>query len=84
MGYHDGPADVDRSVTERVLEAVAAAEDVSALELTPPLSDVVDPDALERLFASTDTADRALGRIQFSYSGYEVTVAGDGSVRVDD
>lgn len=70
-------------VSQSVVEAVAAAEGVPPEELSPPLYDVVDPDALGRLFTSTHGADRTDGRVDFSYVGHRITVFGDGTVAVD-
>lgn len=60
-----------------VVQAVAAAAETSPEEL-PPLTDVVDPDALDVLFSSTGTS----GSIRFRYAGYHVTVFSDGTVTV--
>lgn len=70
-----------RSVSEGVVEAVSEAEDVDPISLTP-LYEVIDPDALDKLFASTPTDNQRGGTITFSYSGYEVTVASDGHISV--
>ncbi|MFC6720738.1 HalOD1 output domain-containing protein [Halobacteriaceae archaeon SHR40] len=72
----------DGSVTNEVVEKVAEAEDVDPLELTPPLYEVIDPDALDQIFASTPTAGGIEGQMTFFYNGYEVTVSGDGYVSV--
>lgn len=70
-------ATVDTVINE-VVETVAKAEDVDPLELTPPLYEVIDPDALESLFAN----NRVLGKVIFNYAGYEVSVFSDGDVSV--
>jgi hypothetical protein len=63
-----------------VVEAVADAKDVSVLEL-PPLSRVVDPEALNRLVESVDGDPAAPGTaVEFQYADYLVTVRGDESV----
>lgn len=70
------------TVSEAVVVAVADAEDTSPLEL-PPLHDVVETDALDRLFAAT--ADDGSGptiELCFYYSDSIVTVAGDGTIDV--
>ncbi|MCW8173364.1 HalOD1 output domain-containing protein [Natrialba swarupiae] len=67
----------------RVVEQVADAEDVTPGSLEPPLNDVVDPTALDRLFEPTTAAGSTRrGRVTFSYCGYDVTVTSDGSVGV--
>lgn len=69
-----------RGINAAVLEAVARAAGVQALEL-PPLYDAVDPDALERLFAGVAGETRVGSLcVQFEYAGYVVTVRGDGEV----
>jgi len=65
-----------QSVSERIVEAVADAKDVSSLELDP-LYDVVDPDAMDGLFQAG-----AAGRIEFVYEGCKVVVHADGDVDV--
>ncbi|WP_435179955.1 HalOD1 output domain-containing protein [Halorussus sp. AFM4] len=72
----------DRSVCQSVVEAVAEAEGVEPEELDP-LYEVIDPDALEELFAPTATTGRMEGRVVFTYAGHEVTVCGDGYVSVE-
>lgn len=63
----------------RVVDALAAATDTDPLELAP-LYEVVDPEALDRLF-DADATGRA--RVQFEYDGHAVEVRGDGTVAVD-
>lgn len=67
-------------VSDRVLEAVADARGTDPLELDRPLYDVVDPDALDALFAADDGTDTL--RVEFTYGGYRVTVRGDGQIGV--
>lgn len=61
-----------------VVEAVAAASGRDPLSLDPPLSRVVDTDALDRIVRCGSPT-----RITFRYAGHEVAVEGDGTVRVD-
>lgn len=72
------------SPTLAVLEAVADAEDTDPLNL-PPLYDAVDTDALEALFEPLPHGGTRTGRIEFTYHGYDVSVAcaADGSVTVE-
>jgi hypothetical protein len=69
-----------RSVSQAVIDAVAAVEGTPPTELTPPLYDVVDPDALEKVFAGK----ASLGKVVFNYHNYEVSVDADGYVAVED
>ncbi|WP_436924217.1 HalOD1 output domain-containing protein [Halosimplex amylolyticum] len=64
-----------------ILEAVAAADRTDTFEL-PPLSDAVDPDALNALF---DPSGRqpAPTRFTFPYAGHEVTITSDRRVLLD-
>ncbi len=59
-----------------VIEALASAEDVPPAELSPPLAEAVDADALARLLASGTV------RVTFAYEAYEVTVTSDCDVEV--
>lgn len=61
-----------------VIEAVAEAKGVAAVDL-PPLHDVVDPDALDALFD-----DRFTGTVAFRYEDRRVTVYADGEVSIED
>jgi hypothetical protein len=63
------------SVSQEIVELVAASEDIDPLEL-PPLSETIDPDALDRLFRNTS------GRLTFEYQSHTVTVEGNGGVEV--
>lgn len=72
------------SVAETVLMTVADKEGITPTQLEPSLYDVIDPDALNALFAPTETGNsRAAGYVVFAYCGYEITISSDGSVRVD-
>jgi hypothetical protein len=67
------------SVIKAVSEVTAAAPDEME-----PLYDVVDSDALDRLFTRNDTHGTALsdGFVRFRYEGTEVTVHADGRTAV--
>ncbi|MFC7069027.1 HalOD1 output domain-containing protein [Halobaculum lipolyticum] len=65
------------AVTTAVVEATAAAVDADPLDLTP-LTDAIDPDALETLVGSAESA----AEIRFTYNGCRVTVGDDGGVVV--
>lgn len=62
-----------------VVEAVAEETSTAALRLPEPLHDVIDPEALDRLFADRSTD----GCVRFTYCGYKVTAYSDGIVEVD-
>lgn len=67
----------------RVVVAIAEISDLDHTDLTP-LNEVIDPDALNAIFAPRkDGVDRAGGRVQFSLSGHEVTVESSGRIVVD-
>lgn len=67
----------DASPSEAVVEAVAEAEGVSPLALERPLYEVVDPDALDALFADSDGT---VADLRFTYHGYTIEIAGDGGI----
>lgn len=68
--------------TSRVVEAVARKEGVSATELSPPLYEVVDTEALDGLFSEEKRASGTID-LSFEYRGYEITVENDDPVDVD-
>lgn len=61
-----------------VVRTIARREGVSPEALRPPLSSVLDPDALDALVTSGD----ALRRLEFRYNSYDVVVDSDGDVSV--
>ncbi|WP_255167998.1 HalOD1 output domain-containing protein [Natrononativus amylolyticus] len=65
-------------VSQKIVEAIAEAEETEPIELTPPLYEVIDPEALENLFANNQT----LGKVVFNYNSCEVTVFSDGYISV--
>ncbi|WP_265109557.1 HalOD1 output domain-containing protein [Halosolutus halophilus] len=70
-------------ITDAIVAAVADAKGVDVLAL-PPLWDVIDPEALEEVFAPTDhdRRQRRGGRVEFGYCGYDVTVTCADSIDV--
>jgi hypothetical protein len=73
-----------RQPSELVIEAIAAHADVDPLEFDVPLGEVIDPDALDALFAPQFETERRSGRVAFTYGEYEVTVvSGSEGVSVD-
>ena len=77
--------DAGESVSVSVVRAVAAREDVQPVQLTPPLHDAVDTDALDALFRSVDPDDANSDvRVEFPYRGYTVLVENPGQVVVTD
>lgn len=75
-----GPQKRKTSLSDAVVDALADAEDVDPLELEP-LYEVIDPDALDSLFAPADDDERA-GRVQFRTAGYRVEVTSTGRVHL--
>lgn len=69
------------SLSTSVVFALAAAEERDALELDRPLSDVIDPDALDALFTPVDGDDTA--EVSFQYQGTDVTVRSNGVIEID-
>lgn len=63
----------------RVIEAVGDVAGVDETEITTPLSETIDPEALDALFEG-DVG----GEVQFQYSGYciTVTVSEDGTGQI--
>ena len=72
----------DMALSTRVITAVADTKDCSVSELTPPLYNVIDPEALEMLFQSASKSAAADATVSFHYADCDVTVHGDGTVTV--
>lgn len=73
----------DATPATKIITAVADREGVDPTELDPPLYEAIDPDALNTLFGNQQSSDyRVDGWLSFTYAGYDITVAGDGTVRV--
>lgn len=71
---------MERSVSLRVVDAIAAKEGVPPSSLQPPLASVIDPTALDSLF--DPTTGRQPRRACFHYPGYHVEVTSDREVSV--
>lgn len=67
--------------SQRVIEAVADETGDDPTEVGP-LYHVIDPDALDRLFAPTPRGGRTEGFVEFGFAGCDVVVRGDGTVEV--
>jgi hypothetical protein len=73
-----------RPPSELVIEAIAAHAGVDPLDFDVPLGEVIDPDALDALFAPQFEEERRSGRVSFTYGSYEVTVVSEAAgVSVD-
>jgi len=66
-------------LSHAVVVAVAEHNGVDPLDLDERLYDCIDPDALDRLFASA--GDGACGTVQFVMAGCHVEVSADRRVR---
>ncbi|MDZ5810964.1 HalOD1 output domain-containing protein [Halorubrum sp. AD140] len=69
-------ANVDTMIFE-IVGKIADREGVDPVELTPPLFEAIDPDALGEIAAAPPTAGQTEVRVTFPYNGYEVTVGPD-------
>lgn len=73
------PEEEGTSLSETVLEAVEAFEDVDVARSDFVLFDAIDPDALDRLFRSDADANVV---VEFTVDDIRVTLLGDGGVDV--
>lgn len=71
----------NKPVVETVVSTVARIEGVDPVDLSEPVFTFVDPDALDALVSSAPTGTDL--SVTFEAWGHEITVAGDGRVRVD-
>ncbi|WP_246308054.1 HalOD1 output domain-containing protein [Halorarum salinum] len=71
-------SDDDReAIIQRIVDEVARATDTPPIELSPPLYDVVDPEALSALTGTHAGSDL---EVTFRYNGCRVAVDGAGRV----
>jgi len=63
-----------RSLSDAILAAVAEAEGVDETDLTPPLYEAINPEALDTLFRDSG------GTIEFQYHGYTVMIDHEGTI----
>lgn len=70
------------SIAILIHESIAARDGANPSDC-PPLFDVIDPDALDKLFAPTQAGSERHGKMTFQYCGYHVTVSGDRAVSLD-
>ena len=73
----DSPIGDPDHVALAVIDTISSATGTDPCEL-PPLSDAIDPDALNALFSDRTTN----GWVRFRYAGYDVTVGSDRSIRI--
>lgn len=74
----------DAPISNAITEAVATATETEQKDLRP-LYEVVEPDALDRIFAPTSSPGSETardGHVVFSYEGCTVRVTADGRVVV--
>lgn len=69
----------EMGVSQKVVEAVAEVEGVHPVDLTPPLYEAIDPEALDRIFEVAP----AIGKVTFNYNSCEVSVFSDGYVAIE-
>lgn len=72
---------MDRSLSTTVVLAVSRARGVEPTEL-PPLAEVIDPDALDALFAPDGREALLDARVRFEFADRTVCVRRDGEVLV--
>lgn len=65
-------------LSTKVLESLATEMGCSPLDFETPLYDVIDPDALNALFAGGSQN----GHVEFTYNNYRIVADATGDVRV--
>lgn len=74
----------EESPSIAVVRAVAQSEGVDPATLDQQLNEVVDPDALDALFAPRgDGRSRQGGQVSFVFNGYVVTLNNSETVQVE-
>lgn len=74
------PIDPDERISTAVVMGVAEVLEVDPTTLTPPMHDVIDAEALDRLF---DRSEHTVGlRVEFELYGCRIAVDGDRRLHV--
>jgi hypothetical protein len=66
----------------RIPQQIAANLGVDPIELTPPVGDVIDIEALERTLSTATGSQQTTPAVTFGYDGLTVTVEGTDSIEV--
>lgn len=72
------------NVTIGIAEGVSDVKDVPVTDIIPPLSDVIDPSALENIFRPLPGGRQRNGWVTFFLHGCKVIVTSDGLIRIYD
>lgn len=67
----------------RVVEKIADREGVPSSELSPPIYNVIDTDALDSLYNSM-SSDRVKPTLEFTYKDYFIQIDSGGQVHVEE
>lgn len=71
----------EKPISFKIAEAVAEYEGTAVEELHPPLQTVIDPDAIDAMFRSSDS-DQVRPMVEFDYKGYTIHVDQSAEVTV--
>lgn len=79
--------DFDRETLDpsvAIVATVAAVTDTSPMEVEPPLTDILDPDAIDRMFQHRVTAENDdVDKVEFFIGGCRVSLYADDRVEVE-
>ncbi|WP_254525656.1 HalOD1 output domain-containing protein [Natrinema caseinilyticum] len=73
----------DQTAVEQVIRTIADDDDVDPVSISPPLADVIDPDALNELVDHGSRNPDGNLEVEFAYRGHDVVVTSDGTVELD-
>lgn len=76
--FHTVYPNLSSETVHEIVQTIADRDDTPPEQLEPPLSAVIDPDALTAVLRDTS------GYVTFRYRGYIVTVGDDGTVTVEE
>lgn len=72
------------SLTIAIAESISDVKGVPVTDIVPPMSDVVDPGALEQIFRPLPDGQRRAGWVTFFLHGLKIVVSSDGWIRIYD
>lgn len=68
------------SLTMMLISEIAEQEGINPGTLTPPISTIIDVDALEAIFSGGNDGPV---KVEFTYSGHEITIEGEEEIQLE-
>jgi predicted ATPase len=67
---------------EQIITSIAEKEGIDPVEMTPPLGEVIDSDAVKTLLNQEPTNSGEQLEIHFTYFGYDIVASANGDIEI--